>query len=696
MATPDEHFARYGALRARLLAQHFAYSRHRRVNFLSLWNWLLEPSGPVANAAEKDELKRWNAIVHGRENPLAFSAHLFAFLSVEHALGHDKARPIIDLALDVFAELFKFDGDFAGYPTRWDAGTSAQDEGVTPLDRARDFLVGADGEYLYSVPATDPRHVPFRSTGTLRALKTKAQADEYEKRWTAYATRYRSSELSMDEVAGLVGAYAVAYRLVDVASTRAKIRAQVSKLGGYLADHGYLLVRPAGGFTARGATGALPAYEYPIVNAFTDITGTDFASRVDFMGALDKAGYLAMLRDPILRFQIGGIAGLLTGIPQALVAGALGLVQGVAAILGIPVTGPLALGGAALADLLTLIADTVGIDNVMRALALYVHRECFDVWGDGAQGEVVFASVLERIPPAERYALYAQGLAAGVGGNSVIHLPALALSAVDGADPVVGPVYWGVVADWRARPSAKFANVIESPFTSAVALLHAAGASDAAREAEEAKLVDLLDAAYDALGTDLPLEPNDEEQALDSQERTNVIGPSATEHVLNYLAGVAVAWLYERRRRDAGTPVTTDRFPVAPGTDRFAQWPAPTVPGYVVNRLDHVRKAVHVLPPAPGPVPDDQPIDLFSAQVATAGALPLHPTLPTPTANFLGEVHVTVRGQPGRQPECAGVWCADGLALVHDTGRADRAAARRCRSPTTQPTSDAVHHTSPE
>jgi hypothetical protein len=173
------------------------------------------------------------------------------------------------------------------------------------------------------------------------------------------------------------------------------------------------------------------------------------------MGALDKAGYLAMLRDPILRFQIGGIAGLLTGIPQALVAGALGLVQGVAAILGIPVTGPLALGAAALADLLTLIADTVGLDNVMRALALYVHRECFDVWGDGAQGEVAFASVLERIPPAQRYALYAQGLAAGVGGNSVIHLPALALSAVDGADPVVGPVYWGVVADWRARPSAK-------------------------------------------------------------------------------------------------------------------------------------------------------------------------------------------------------------------------------------------------
>jgi hypothetical protein len=34
IATPEEHFQRYGELRARLLAQHFAYSRHRRVNFL--------------------------------------------------------------------------------------------------------------------------------------------------------------------------------------------------------------------------------------------------------------------------------------------------------------------------------------------------------------------------------------------------------------------------------------------------------------------------------------------------------------------------------------------------------------------------------------------------------------------------------------------------------------------------------------
>jgi hypothetical protein len=137
------------------LAQHFAYSRHRRVNFLSLWNSLLEPAPELGTTdAERDELKRWNVIVHGRENPLAYSAHLFAFLSAEHALGHDKARPVIDLALDSIGQLYKFDGEFAGLPTRWDAGTSVEGEGVTPLDRVGDFLVGSDGAYLYSVPAT--------------------------------------------------------------------------------------------------------------------------------------------------------------------------------------------------------------------------------------------------------------------------------------------------------------------------------------------------------------------------------------------------------------------------------------------------------------------------------------------------------------------------------------------------------------
>jgi len=632
-------------LRARLLARHFAYSRHRRVNFLSLWNWLLEPPpGLGTTAAEADELKRWNVIVHGRENPLAYSAHLVAFLSAEHALGHTRARPIVDLALDAFGQLYKSDGDFAGYPTRWDARTTAEDEGVQPLDRVRDFLVGPDGEYLYSIPATDPRHVPLRSPPHLQVLKTTRQAEEYEARWDAYKLRYRDSELSMDEVAGLVGAYAIAFRLIDVPGTRNRIRSQVNDLGDYLADHGYLLVRPAGGFTARGGTGALPTYEYPIVNAFSAVTGTTFASRTDFMGGLDKAGYASMLNAPILEFQVGGIAALALGIPQALVVGTLGLVQALAGIFGIPVTAPLVLGGVAFNQVLLEIGNKIGLENVLRALALYVHRDCFDVWSDDEAGEVALASVFKQIPRPERFRLYTRGLSLGFGGYSVFHLPPLALSAVDDDDTFVGELYREVVGGWRVTPPTKkgFAEVSASPFTSVVALLHADGASEAERTAEEAKLVELLDATYDDMSDDLPLDGNDERADLGASEWTTAIDPG-TRHALNYLAAVALAWLYEKRRRDAGTPVETDRFPVAPDPTRFDEWPRATIPGYVVNRLEHVRRAVSVLPPAPGPVPDDENIDLFSTRVATAGALTLQPVLPAPTVNFLGEVQVTVR-----------------------------------------------------
>jgi len=636
-------------LRARLLAQHFAYGRHRRLNFLSLWNWLLEPAaGLGASAAEQDELKRWNVIVHGRENPLAYSAHLLAFLSAEHALGHDRTRPIIDLALDSIGGLYKFGGDFAGYPTRWDAGSSAYDEGMTPPDRVGDFLVGSDGEYLYSVPATDPRHVPYRGTQILRTLKRGRQAAAYEKRRERYRLRYRASEPSMDELAGLVGAYAIVFQLIDDPPTRDKVRAQATKLGDYLADHGYLLVRPEGGFTARGATGSLPAYEYPIANALREITGTDFSSRIDFKGALEKAGYWRLLDAPIREWQIGVFALLLTGIPQAAIAGLLGFVQATAGAFGIPPSGVLTLPD------LPASAEVVGLLNTLKpgdlaqAIAIYLNRDCFDVWDDQEASEVALASLFSQVPPGQRFGLWIKGLSLGVGKYAVYHLPPLALSAVDGSDTLVGDRYRELVAGWRARPPAKdseFERVSESPFTSALALLHSDGVTDAERLAEEAKLVELLDTTYDNLDADLPVEPQGKDEkepdpkALGSVERTDVVDQPRHRSVMNYLAGLALAWLYEHRRRDAGTPVETDRFPVAPAAARFAEWPSPTLPGYVVNRLEHVRRAVN--PTAP--VADDELIDLFSNRVDTTAAPPPQPTLPSPTSNFLGDYQLTVR-----------------------------------------------------
>jgi hypothetical protein len=436
------------------------------------------------------------------------------------------------------------------------------------------------------------------------------------------------------------------FRLVDDPATRSKVRDQASKLGDYLADHGYLLVRPAGGFTARGATGSLPAYEYPIAHAFEEITGANFSSRIDFKTALDKAGYLRLLDAPIKEWQAAGFVALLTGIPQAAVAGFLGFVQATAGALGIPPSGVLALGGIDGSPEVAGLLATVKFENVMRAIAIYLNRDCFDVDGDSAAGEVALASIFSEVPAAQRFRLWIKGLSLGVGkyGYGVFHLPPLALSAVDGSDTLVGDRFRRVVAGWRAGPpGGNFEWVSESPFTSALALLHSEGASDAERRAEEAKFVELLDATYDNLDADLPVEsqPKEEEpdpKTLGSAERTNVVD-QPHRSVLNYLAGLALAWLYEDRRRKAGTTVDTDGFPVAPSPTRFAEWPAATVAGYVVNRLDHVGQAVNPTPP----VGDDELLEVFSSHVDTAAAPPLEPTLPTPTANFLGDFQLIVR-----------------------------------------------------
>jgi hypothetical protein len=93
-------------------------------------------------------------------------------------------------------------------------------------------------------------------------------------------------------------------------------------------------------------------------------------------------------------------------------------------------------------------------------------------------------------------------------------------------------------------------------------------------------------------------------------ERTDVVDQPNHRSVMNYLAGVALPWLYQRPTARPGTPVDTDRFSVAPEAVRFAEWPSHTLPGYVVNWLENVREAVS----PPPPVGDDEFIDVFWTQ----------------------------------------------------------------------------------
>ncbi len=293
MATAAEHLALYDALRASILARHVALGRHHRANLLSLTNHL-DPL-PAALAAlppeEREVLRRWNVREHERENPLMVGGQLQLVLAVEHALGSPTAQHILERNLEAVSSLVPLTGPAAGWVTRWDAATTDSwqvDDQGSPV-RCEDFLVDDRGRYLTCVPATDHRHVALRPVGTLRALRTRADADAvYDddgngSHW-GYITRRRRWEASMDELVGLFAGWAVSDRFVP--AVRPLVRPPALAVCARLAANGWTQIRPCGGFGARGSTGVLPAFESPIDHWIRAIGGPGATSQIDFEGAL--------------------------------------------------------------------------------------------------------------------------------------------------------------------------------------------------------------------------------------------------------------------------------------------------------------------------------------------------------------------------------------------------------------------------
>jgi hypothetical protein len=127
----------------------------------------------------------------------------------------------------------------------------------------------------------------------------------------------------MDELVGLIAGYMMVFELVEDQEVRDAVREQVNDLGDYLAEHGYTLVRPLGEFTSRGASGSLPALEFPFGRVFARITGNAYGSRTTFQGACEKAGTWARIKDGLWRWEVLGQ--LSTGLWITL----LGLILGV-------------------------------------------------------------------------------------------------------------------------------------------------------------------------------------------------------------------------------------------------------------------------------------------------------------------------------------------------------------------------------
>ncbi|HSI81491.1 MAG TPA: DUF3892 domain-containing protein [Solirubrobacterales bacterium] len=614
MADPAEHEALYASLRAKVLARHFALGRHFRANHISLDNHLTDLPEHLDHLPEEAKalIVRWNVTRHERENPLMEAGRLFAALSVEHHLGHPKSAAVLERGLETIGSLYPFTGDWAGSVVRWDPVTSDRwvtDAAGTPVAN-HDFLIGDGGGYAFCVRSDDHRSVPLRNEKTLGRLQRGGGPQAYMDRQKEFVDWHRRWEASMDELAGLVAAYSIVDRLVapDDQAIGDAVRDQVTRLGGYLADNGYFLLRRCGGINARGGTGALPAMELPFGLAFSRIAGDAFASRLGFKDAMDKAGYWENLDGPVARWVAAAYAG--TVVVGGLIVVSLGPF---AALVG----GPLVAGAGAA---LSAAAAAVVPSRIGTAVALYEHRDCFDVWKDDQAREVAFGYLMKEFPARTRFQIWMEGLEHGIGSHAANFPAFLGLATLDDGDSLVRDKLIPIVRDANppeldaSRPveeQVPDANKFVSAFATAVAVV--SGATDL-----EQRLLDQLDRRYDLFA------PEEDAPVVAGKD-----GPvQKIILVLDYLAALALAWLHAERRAAAGSPVATAGFPVPPAG--FSAWPEPTVPRVVLEHLPEVRRAL--LASRPLPAGD---VDAFGGDVELSKPPTPAPALPPPASSTM-------------------------------------------------------------
>jgi hypothetical protein len=573
------HAVAYNRLRTALLARHFALGRHFRADLLSLENWL-HLSPPVTSdhlsrlSVAERELLRWNVDTLDRDNPLLFGGQLLSCLAVESALGNRASWLPLRAAVIQLGRHYPFRGRyFEGYPLRWTAAASSHwDEerdaasGVCKPRLCRDFLADGRGGYDYAPSPSDPRWAP-RLTVHPGGFVSPDEAKRREFWHNNFFDMYRRTEPSTDELCGLVAGYFMIARFARDQTAVRLVREQTTRLADYLAEYGYLLVRPTGGFTARGAAGALPALEWPFNMAFHAITGLPYPSRSDFKGACEKAGVWPALVGPITEAEAAVVMGIFSP-------------GGIA--LGIALS-PILAGLGLWATLRYLNPETPIFVNVLgRALGVATSNWVFDAFdGDQPQaGEFAIALIFHSWPTRGRFQVFMRTATLEKLEHARNFPPYLGLLALDDPDPTVRDAYLSWFTTRSRSDLDKEGQSSRTCLAQAVAVLLGAGPE------EEKSLVWLLEryhhqlAGADPATADLTLVPDPD---------TGLIHESY-QPALDYCTGVALAWLHASRRAAAGDPVTTPGFPVLPAGYQFTQ---PRVPPRVVTAL---RQGKLVLP----------------------------------------------------------------------------------------------------
>jgi hypothetical protein len=639
VGAPNRHSQLYGELRAGLLSRGFALSRYFRVNLLSDTNMLEMSDGApwlLAQDATTQQFYRWHVAEHSRGNTLMITGQLMACLAVEHALGSPDARNIIMAALQSLASLYKFSqfsgSHFEGYIVRGDPVTS--DQWVLDAQGRLQYCnwpIAADGTYLFCTPLDDPRYLRQLSNFQ-KSTMSQAEQDAYNTaRWYS-AMFFRWFEPSMDELVGLIAGYDMVFRLVTDQQIRDEVRRQVTNLADYLAQHGYLLVRPTGGFAAEGGTGALPAFEFPFNQVFPRIAGQSFPSRVDFVGACQQADVWNCISTGFNWATIAGIA----------VSAAAQVLDPVLIVLGLVTT-----------QFTTLVTAV----DLARVAALLQCRDCFDVFYDNQAQEVAVAYLFKLVPPPQRFGLWMMGMeySTGCTGNFP---PFIGLTGLDDSDTLVKNSYLSWLPARRAHPeleqNCSTSLGAQTAWASAVGVLLGAGTT------EEQTLATLLQQRYDNFHGPGSSRSAQGGQQWFGQDNLSVLDklpvpddPRMYDEMLSaleYMSAVALAWLHAQRRARAGTPVTAPGFPELPD---LQLWPRVTVPKDVVQAAQHPDPGWPMVVPVAAIQGTATPqVDADGANLFLAGGTPAKspvpaPILPPPSSNLRFDQTITVHESDG-------------------------------------------------